>query len=128
MSIDPTKPLPVNEGEKQGQNREVKPHTGPTSWKPGESGNPAGRPKTDWTWKDLLEEVAEEEIELKGKDGTTTKHLFKKLIAKKLFQKAFQGDIQAIREIMNRRDGMPKQKVDVEAEGNWNVTLKRDEK
>lgn len=73
---------------------------------PGNNANPFGRPKRDWTWKDLLEDVAEEEAELRNKLGVVTaRQQFKKLIAKKLFKMAVGGDMQAIKEIMNRMDG-----------------------
>jgi len=123
--IDPTQPLPNAVPE---SNNSKKAAT-PASWKPGQSGNPAGRPKKDWTWKELLEEAAEEIIEIKGKDGAiSARKELKKLVARKLLTLAAGGNVQAARELMNRMDGMPQQKVDVEASGDWNVTLKRDEK
>lgn len=75
---------------------------------PGNNANPHGRPKRDWTWRELLEEVAEEEAEMKNKLGiVTSRQQYKKLIAKKLFKMAVTGNILAIKEIMNRMDGAP---------------------
>ena len=74
-----------------------------TSFKPGQSGNPSGRPKREWTWASLLEQVGEE-IEPKSKQK------FKDLVSKKLWIKAVNGDVMAIKEILNRMDGMPPQR------------------
>lgn len=88
-----------------------------TSFKPGESGNPNGRPKREWTMQSLIEEALEEEIELKNKLGQVTgKASIKKLIAKKLAHLAIQGDMVAIKEVNNRLDGMPVQKQEIEGE------------
>lgn len=88
-----------------------------TSFKPGQSGNPNGRPKREWTWASLLEQVGEE-IEPKSKQK------FKDLVSKKLWIKAVNGDVIAIKEILNRMDGMPVQKGEIDA--NVNVTLDND--
>jgi hypothetical protein len=37
-----------------------KPHTGPTSWRPGQSGNPSGRPKTDARLREAIQARADE--------------------------------------------------------------------
>jgi len=78
-------------------------------FKKGESGNPGGRPKKDWTWASLIEEAVEEEYTTK--DGLRTDK-GKKFIAKKLVHMAIDGDIQAIKEISNRMDGLPAQSMD----------------
>ena len=80
-----------------------------TSYKPGQSGNLNGRPKKEWTWRGLIVE-AMEEIEAEGKP-------IKKHVAKALASKALQGDVQAIKEIGNRIDGMPKQSTDITSGG-----------
>lgn len=72
----------------------------------GVSGNPGGRPKREWTWAGLLAEAVEEE--LTSKDGIKDKA--KQFIMKRLVRMAIDGDIQAIRELTNRMDGMPVQK------------------
>lgn len=80
-----------------------------TSFKPGESGNPNGRPKREWTWSGILEEVGEQ---IEPKSGKK----FKELVSKRLWLKAVNGDTVAIKEIMNRMDGMPKQAIEHEGE------------
>jgi len=79
-------------------------------WKKGESGNPGGRPKRGWNWAKLFEEAVDEE--LTTKDGKMTAQA-KQFIVKKLVRMAVDGDIAAIKEITNRMDGMPQQKLTV---------------
>ncbi len=71
--------------------------------------NKAGRPKRDWTWAGLLEEIAEEE----APTATGSKIKWKKAVAKKLYHAAALGNIHAIRALMDRMDGLPKQKTEL---------------
>jgi hypothetical protein len=75
-------------------------------FKPGQSGNPNGRPKRDWTVQSLIEEAMEESDE----SGVPAK----KIIYQKLVSLAKRGDIQAVKEINQRLDGMPKQTTALE--------------
>lgn len=68
----------------------------------GQSGNPGGRPKSAWTFASLLREA----LEKKSLDGDEVKHA----VMNALVDKAVEGDVQAIKEIANRIDGMPVQK------------------
>ena len=77
-----------------------------TSYKPGQSGNPSGRPKSEWTWAGLLRKVAEEVDPARKKE-------FKRLVADSLFKRAISGDVNAIKEFGNRIDGMPQQKHEI---------------
>ena len=90
-----------------------------TQFKKGQSGNPGGRPKRAWTWATLLEEAVEEEFTTK--DGKLTSG-GKDFIAKKLVHMAIDGDIQAIKEISNRMDGMPAQKQEVDNKHRFELT------
>lgn len=92
----------------------------PASYKPGQSGNPNGRPKRDWTWSSLLEESMEEQDE--------TGESYKKIITRKMRTLGTKGDMVAIKELMNRMDGMPTQ--DIKQTGNvvLNVKMIRDER
>lgn len=78
-------------------------------FKPGQSGNPKGRPKRDWTVQSLIEEAMEESDE----SGIPAK----KIIYQKLVNLAKRGDIQAVKEINQRLDGMPQQKTDLTTNG-----------
>lgn len=79
-------------------------------FKKGVSANPGGRPKRGWNWAKLFELAVEEE--LTTKDGTMTAQA-KQFIVKKLVRMAVDGDMAAVKEIMNRMDGMPKQSTEI---------------
>lgn len=75
-----------------------------TQWKPGQSGNPNGRPPKAWTMSSLIEEALEDVEQETGKS-------YKSLVAKKLATMALSGDIQAIKEVNDRIDGRPHQSI-----------------
>jgi hypothetical protein len=72
-----------------------------TRFKPGQSGNPGGRPKGTLLDKTL--------VELLEADGG--RHY--RAIAEKLIAKAKSGDVRAARLIAERTEGRPKQKIDM---------------
>jgi hypothetical protein len=73
-------------------------------FKPGQSGNPKGRPPT----RGLL-------VHLRKQLEDATKGLpAEELIAKKLVELAKAGDLAAIRECFDRVEGRPKQSVDLD--------------
>jgi len=79
------------------------------SWKKGRSGNPLGRPKREWTWSSVLQEA----VEKSKKDGIPVKvHVVESLI-----KTARAGNVYAIKELMNRMDGMPQQPTDITSGG-----------
>lgn len=111
---------PATEEKKQEKSRN------PSWFKPGQTGNPNGRPKKDWTWKDLLQEAAEEMMEVKKKDKNgntvvTGRRALKELVARKLLTAAAGGNIQAANVLMNRMEGMPKQQIEQSGEVNLNI-------
>ena len=71
-----------------------------TQFKHGQSGNPGGRPKREWTCAGLLESVGEEIEEKSGKK-------FKELVSKRLWVDAVNGNLGSQKEILNRMDGLP---------------------
>lgn len=71
--------------------------------------NRNGRPPKDWTMSAMYKQAAEE--------ASATGEPKYKIVARKLLDLAEKGDIQAIKELGNRLDGMPKQSVDVTTEG-----------
>lgn len=91
-----------------------------TQIKKGQVLNPTGRPKREWTWSGLLEQSMEEQDE--------TGEPYKSIIIKKLRKLAMSGDIVAMKEILNRMDGMPKQDIETKGNVTMNVRLIRDEK
>lgn len=97
-----------------------------TAWKPGQSGNPKGRPTLAKTFAPLMREL------LDGKAVKTTITLpdgsrktwnftastsLRKALAIRLLARAIAGDIAAIREVLNRVDGMPTQPIDLSGVG-----------
>jgi len=72
-----------------------------TQFQPGQSGNPKGAPKRAWTWAGVVQEAVEQLEE----DGTP----IKSSVVKALVREAKRGNILAIKELMNRMDGMPVQ-------------------
>ena len=81
-----------------------------TQFKKGQSGNPGGRPKREWSWSGLLEKVGEE---IEPKSGQK----FKDLVTRRLWVDAVNGSLGAQKEILNRMDGMPKQSTDITSGG-----------
>lgn len=79
------------------------------SWKKGQSGNPNGRPKREWTWSGALQAA----MEKSEKDGIPVKTH----VAKALVKEALTGNVQAIKELMSRMDGMPQQPTDITSGG-----------
>jgi len=78
-------------------------------FKPGHSGNLKGAPKRKWTWSGVLASAVEEKL----KDGLPVKiHVAKSLVAE-----AMKGNVIAIKELMNRMDGMPPQQTDLTSGG-----------
>lgn len=73
----------------------------PKTFKPGQSGNPKGAPKKEWTIKGLIQEA----LERADKDGKTDKQY----VYEKLVDMAKRGDMAAQKEMNNRLEGMPTQ-------------------
>lgn len=92
--------------EEQGKNMGHK-------WKPGESGNPLGRPKKGHSITETIRAMMDERPEIK------------KALAAKVLQMASEGDITAMKTIWNYIDGMPTQKQEISAEV-FNVTRQND--
>lgn len=80
----------------------------PSWFQPGQSGNPNGRPKKGWTWSDIFTTIAE-----RYKGTSLGAKQVKMIIGEKLFDKAMEGDIWAIKEIIDRMEGQAKQKHEV---------------
>ena len=76
-------------------------------WKPGQSGNPGGRPKKR-SISDELERLLDEEAPKSGGK------LWAVVIAEALLRKARKGDVRAIAELANRIEGKPHQSLAVD--------------
>ena len=80
-----------------------------TQFKKGQSGNPKGPPLKEWTMGSILREALNEQDET----GTP----YKVTLIRKLRGKASKGDMVAMKEIINRIDGLPLSSVDVTSRG-----------
>lgn len=85
-----------------------------TSFKKGQSGNPKGAPKRDWSWSSVLEKAVQKAIKLKktGKNVTV-----KEIVAESLVDQAIKGNVRASIALMNRMDGVPQQSIDLTSQG-----------
>ena len=72
----------------------------PGTWQPGQSGNPAGRPKKGLALTDVLRQHMDASDE-----GYTVPR--KQRLAEKLYELAMTGNVSAIEYIGNRLDGKP---------------------
>jgi hypothetical protein len=77
----------------------------------GESGNEKGRPKLTRLTEALREQLAE--LNPDAPEETVAEQ-----IAKTLIKLALSGDVQAIKEIGNRTEGLPKQAIDLDMQIN----------
>ena len=78
-------------------------------FKPGQSGNPAGRPKKEYCLTDILKEQGSLE------DVTTEKGEIinrKQAVARKLWAMAMGGDVIALKYLYDRIDGKPLQTIE----------------
>jgi hypothetical protein len=88
-----------------------------TPWKPGQSGNPAGRPKGYNSIATEIKRTLSETIP--GQDGLTWAQAFRQI----LFRAGIKGDQRAIRTIMEYSDGMPVQTIRQEPAVTWRFNL-----
>ncbi len=92
-----------NTGGRDGKGRFTK--DTPTAFKPGQSGNPAGRPKSITLSEALRLELA------KVLPNDTNERTFAEVIAQSLVRAAATGNILAAKEIADRTEGKPKQAI-----------------
>jgi hypothetical protein len=85
-------------------------------FKPGESGNPNGRPKSGESWADLIEEAMQELTD----DESGNKVKVKKAIAQKMAKMALEGNPKFAEIIMERQEGKAKQTVDTNTSFTFN--------
>ena len=72
-----------------------------TSFKPGQSGNPRGRPKKGLAFAEVLRE----RLTQAASDDPQDRRTKLELVVDALIDQAYSGDVQAIREIAARLDG-----------------------
>jgi len=79
-----------------------------TQFKPGQSGNPKGRPKLPAIYKDSLIKIM-----LEKEDGV----IILEKILRSLRDQAIEGNVRAIQEILDRIIGKPQQFIDHTSDG-----------
>ena len=92
------------------------------SWKPGQSGNPNGRPPKGKTITGAVIEILEKEsTEYPGRS-------YKEIFAEALVRSAISGNPAAMRLLMNYTDGMPVQKqiLSTESEEPFEIIIKEE--
>jgi hypothetical protein len=87
-----------------------------TKWKPGQSGNPNGRPKKLPDLDKLMAEVLGPNKE--GRDGM-------QVIIEALLKKAAKGDVKAAELLLNRGYGKAKQFISMNHEGGVNLVFEK---
>jgi hypothetical protein len=91
-------------------------------WKPGESGNPNGRPKKGEAWADVANELLnskEIDITMKMADGKVKRlslesdKSFRHAVIVGMIKEAMKGNVQAARELADRTEGKSKERREV---------------
>jgi len=77
-----------------------------TKWKPGQSGNPNGRPKKENCLTDILKSKVDAED-----------------LAERLINAANNGDMTAMKYIYDRIDGRPRESVDIDSRSDVNMNM-----
>lgn len=72
-----------------------------TQFKPGQSGNPKGRPKDSRNIKTVMLQVAQEEVVFHTKDGNTIAMSNQEALVRKLFQEAQKGNTRAAKVLLD---------------------------
>lgn len=75
----------------------------PQDFKPGQSGNPKGRPPKGYSITEMMKEMLASDPDLK------------KEIGYKIAEKAKRGDMAAMKMLWQYMDGMPQQNVDLKS-------------
>ena len=106
--VDPRKPLILDSADletvKQ-QNNSTQRGPTPASWKPGQSGNPNGRPKKGYSISEAFKRMLEADPEKK------------EAIVNKILLAALSGDMAAAKMIWQYMDGQPAQAIDLTSNG-----------
>lgn len=93
-------------------------------FQPGESGNPAGRPRKGETYRELLEEESVRLVkDVLAPEGHREKINAKRMIARKLVLMALGGNLASIESVMNRVDGHPAETLNVGGGGEFRVRI-----
>jgi ribosomal protein L17 len=100
-----TTKAPVNQGGNKAEAAGRNSLPVATQWKPGQSGNPAGRPKSLTLSEAYRRELA------KVDPHDALKRTFAEVLAEQMIVKASKGDVAALKEIADRVEGKAKQTI-----------------
>jgi hypothetical protein len=93
----------------------------PHLWKPGQSGNPAGKPKGARHFSTLIRDAITKVAEDTGTRDDEE-------IVKALVRKAKEGDLKAVDMVLDRVDGKAEQTINLDAEVTMNDGLTEEQK
>ncbi len=79
-------------------------------FKPGQSGNPSGRPEGSLSLKTLITKIMEEDDGVDDRGNPKVRALRS---IKALLRKAEKGDVSAFKALAERKEGLPKQEVEM---------------
>lgn len=116
----------ADENEKQPKSNPIDRLKG-KGWKPGQSGNPKGRPKKEICITSLVKEHLEKEAkqhgrELLNEDGT--KKTWSQIVAEALVAHFIKGNPTAIKEVLDRVDGKVPDKLEASGPGGGPIEFK----
>jgi hypothetical protein len=103
---DPTAVPPLHNSGRDDHGRFIKGN--PARFRPGRSGNPAGRPVSALLSQAMRLQLAERY------PGDRRGRTYASKIAESVARAAVEGDIQAARELADRTEGKPRQAIDLE--------------
>lgn len=87
-------------------------------FKPGQSGNPKGKPPGTLSFKTIIRKWMEVEMdETDPKTGATKKMTLADIITLRQFQKAKRGDSRSFELLKNHIESLPKQGIDLTSAG-----------
>lgn len=84
-------------------------------FKPGESGNPKGKPKGARSWKHVIKELCSLEYDTPPKIKAhfpEGKYSAKEIAVMAMMVKAWKGDVQAVKWLSETEDGKPNQAIE----------------
>lgn len=99
----------------------------PYHFKPGQSGNPAGREKGSKNRATVLKELLNLKIEGKTLDGKEEKMTVESAVIGALVRKAMNGDVTAIKEIQDTVHGKMPDKLESESKVNVETSISKED-
>ena len=97
---------------------EIQSNNKPWQFKPGQSGNPAGKPKGAKHFATLFKELLQEQVDILDKStGKKQRMTMLKAMALSMAQQAMRGNVKAFSAVADRLDGKPQNYLDITSDG-----------